>query len=257
MPSPPCRAVGVPKLPPRLPPTGPRQSCKIRGGVHRFPAGAVVIVFAIVTTTSSFALMRWSAARAAPVAGFWYEDGSLALPAGAAAALGSALTPEEMTTVKRLSRAELQRSFSGLRIIVTDRRDAFWRVAVVRSLRSRGPLPNAGQSIAFGLLGGSGYLAFTTLAASGMRYAPPGASRQAILDGIARGIRRAAAHEFSHQILGAAAVHSRDDRDSFEYFTSDRASQYYGELHWTTAWPRLTQKVGAAPQLARTRGEAP
>jgi hypothetical protein len=219
--------------------------------VHRLPAGAVVIVFGIVTTTSSFALMRWSAARAAPVAGFWYEKGSLALPTGAAAALGGALTPEEMATVERVSRAELQRSFSGLRITVTDRRDAFWRVAVVRSLRSRGPLPNAGQSLAFGLLGGSGNLAFTTLAASAIRYAPPAASRQAIVDGIARGIGRAAAHEFSHQILGASAVHNRDDRDSFEYFTSDRPSQYYGDLRWTSAWPLLLQRVGTVPQSAR------
>ena len=94
------------------------------------------------------------------------------------------------------------------------------------------------------MLGGSGYLAFTTLAASGVRYAPAGAARQTIVDAIARGVGRAAAHEFSHQILGASAVHSRDDRDSFEYFTSDRPSQYYGEHHWSSAWPLLTQRVG-------------
>jgi hypothetical protein len=224
--------------------------------VHRLSAGAVVILLAIATTTSSFALMRWGAARAAPLAGFWYEEGSLALPAGAAATLGGALTPAENAAIERLSRAELQRSFSGLRITITDRRDAFWRVAVVRNLRSRGPLPNAGQSLAFGVLGGSGSLAFTTLAASGVSYAPPAASRQSIVDGIARGIGRAAAHELSHQILGASAVHNRDDRDSFEYFSSDRASQYYGDLHWTSAWPLLMQKVGTAPQSAR-RQQAP
>lgn len=235
----------------------PRDSCKIGIAVHRLSAGALVILLAIVTTTSSFALMRWGAARAAPVAGFWYEPDAFAIPAEAAAKLGGALTAEEIAAVQRQSRAELERSFSGLRVAVTDRRDAFWRVAVVRSLRTRGPLPNAGQSLAFGMLGGSGYLAFATLAAGGIKYAPAGASRQATVDGIARGIGRAAAHEFSHQILGAAAVHSRDDRDSFEYFTSDRASQYYGELHWTTAWPLLTQRVGAAPQLTRTGGQAP
>jgi hypothetical protein len=235
----------------------PRDSCKIRIAVHRLSAGGLVIILAIVTTTSSFALMRWSAARAAPVAGFWYEADAFAIPADAAAKLGGALTAAEIGTIERVSRAELERSFLGLRVTMTDRRDAFWRVAVVHSLRSRGPLPNAGQSLAFGMLGGSGSLAFTVLAASGVRYAPAGASRQAIVDGIARGIGRAAAHEFSHQILGAAAVHSRDDRDSFEYFTSDRASQYYGELHWTTAWPLLTQKVGAAPRLTRTGGQAP
>ena len=43
-------------------------------------------------------------------------------------------------------------------------------------------------------------------------------------------------------------MHSRDDRDSFEYFSSDRASQYYGDLHWAGAWPLLATKVGAGPR---------
>lgn len=35
-----------------------------------------------------------------------------------------------------------------------------------------------------------------------------------------------------------------DDDTSYEYGNADRASQYYGELHWTTAWPILQQKFG-------------
>ena len=215
--------------------------------MHRLPAGAAAILAALAATTAAVALVRCSAPGAAPLAGFWYEADAFALPADAAARLGGVLTADETAAIQRRSRTELERSFAGLRLTITDRRDAFWRVAVVRTLRSRGPLPNAGQSLALGMLGGSGSVAFSILAASGVRYAPADASRQAILDGIARGVGGAAAHEFSHQMLGAAAVHSRDDRDSFEYVSSDRASQYYGELHWGSAWPLLAKRVGARP----------
>lgn len=63
-------------------------------------------------------------------------------------------------------------------------------------------------------------------------------------EGIGRGIGRVAAHEFAHLILGAAAVHNDLDEDSYEYPSPDRASQHYGQLHWTTAWPLLRQKLG-------------
>ena len=34
------------------------------------------------------------------------------------------------------------------------------------------------------------------------------------------------------------------DVDSYEYGSPDRQSQYYGELHWTTAWPFLDARFG-------------
>lgn len=58
-----------------------------------------------------------------------------------------------------------------------------------------------------------------------------------------RGIGRVAAHEFGHQILGTGLVHNTDDENSYEYPSPDRAAQYYGELHWTTARPLLEQKL--------------
>lgn len=86
------------------------------------------------------------------------------------------------------------------------------------------------------------------MALKAIRYAPPDASRQTMIDGIGRGIGRVAAHEFAHQILGAAAVHNNADEKSYEYPSPDRSAQYYGELHWTTAWPLLQQKLGLDPR---------
>ena len=61
--------------------------------------------------------------------------------------------------------------------------------------------------------------------------------------GVGRGIGRAAAHEIGHQILGRAMRDDKTDIDSYEYFSADRNSQYFGTLHWTTALPLLQQKL--------------
>ena len=185
----------------------------------------------------------------APRAGFWFEDASFSLPADAATTLGGPLQPRERELIERVSRAELERAFAGLRIAIVPNRDAFWRVEVLRSLPRRGPLPRAGESLALGSLGGAGGVDFTFVAVLAVRYAPPGAPRQAILEGIGRGIGRVAVHELAHQILGAAAgVHDRDDGNSYEYHRPDRASQDYGELHWTIAWPHLQERLGTRDQ---------
>jgi len=178
-----------------------------------------------------------------PTAGFWYEDVPFALPARAAEKLGGLLTGGELETIKAISRAELERAFAGFRIHISDDHAAFWRVAVTRSLRGRGPLPNAGESMPLGFLGGSGGVSFDLVALKAIQYAPQGASRQTIIEGIGRGIGRVAAHEFGHQILNAGLAHNTDDEHSYEHPTPDRAAQYYGELHWTTARPLLEQKL--------------
>jgi hypothetical protein len=82
------------------------------------------------------------------------------------------------------------------------------------------------------------------LAVNAVHHAPSGASRGIIVEGIGRGIGRAAVHEFAHQILGPEMRDNRTDQDTYEYFNADRASQYYGELRWTTAWPLLQDKLG-------------
>jgi len=37
---------------------------------------------------------------------------------------------------------------------------------------------------------------------------------------------------------------NRTDAQSYEYFTHNRPSQYYGELHWARAWPVLVERLG-------------
>ena len=37
---------------------------------------------------------------------------------------------------------------------------------------------------------------------------------------------------------------NQSDAHSYEYFTHNRPSQYYGELHWARAWPVLVERVG-------------
>jgi len=65
-----------------------------------------------------------------------------------------------------------------------------------------------------------------------------------MIEGIGRGVGRVAAHEFAHEILGAVPLHNNLDESSYEYPSPNRAAQYYGELHWTTAGPLLRQKLG-------------
>jgi len=176
-------------------------------------------------------------------AGFWYDDDAFALPARAAEKLGGFLTDAERESIEHTSRLELERAFAGMRISITDRHDAFWRVEVVRALRGRGALPNAGESMPHGFLGGSGGVSFELIALKAIQYAPPGATRQIIVDGIGRGIGRVAAHEFAHQMINAGETHNPRDEHSYEFPSPDRAAQYYGELRWTTARPLLEQRL--------------
>ena len=93
-------------------------------------------------------------------AGFWYDDSVIALPAHVAEKLGGLLTEAELESIKQLSRTEVERAFTGLNIRIVDDASAFWRVVVVRSLPAKGPLPNAGESMPLGFMGGSGAVSF-------------------------------------------------------------------------------------------------
>ena len=128
---------------------------------------------------------------------------------------------DEVESIKHLSLVEVERAFSGLRITVTTNQRAFWRVAVLQSLATR---RNQNHQLA-------------------MHYAPPNASRQSIIEGVGRGVGRVAVHEFMHQILGAWAAHNNGDLNSYEYGSPGRRSQYYGELHWTTARALLDRRL--------------
>ena len=207
---------------------------------------AAIGVVAALVVTSVVACVGDRLSMATPTAGFWYERGSFVFPAEATTKFGGPLTGEEIESIKQLSRTELERAFSGLGITVTSNTNAFWRVEVLQSLpvREHQPLPHAGESLALGILGGTGAVGFDIVALKAIQYAPISASRQRVIEGIGRGIGRVAVHELIHQILGVAAAHNDTDQDSYEYRSPDRSSQYYGELHWTTAWPLLHQKFG-------------
>jgi hypothetical protein len=201
----------------------------------------ILAIVAVVVTVAVFGVLRWQARRAIVRIGFWYDDVSYQLPSDATARLGGPLTRTELASIEQISRGELEHAFAEFRIAVTRDRLAFWRVRVVQNLNRD---LNSGESMGLGPLGGTGAVGFATVAVKAIQYAEPGAPRQRMIGGIGRGIGRVAAHEFAHQILGVSVGHNQDDPDSYEYPSPDRASQYYGELHWTIAGPLLMQKLG-------------
>ena len=197
---------------------------------------AVLAVFAFLTAGCSHP----------HTAGFWFGDDALTLPDAVAGPLGGPLTDEERASIEQISRAEITRAFAGLPLSITESRDAFWRVAVLRTLPSRGnrALPHAGESLPMGFMGGTGAVDFEFVAFTALHFAPDPAARPTIVEAMGRGIGRVAVHELMHQILGASIGHDDSDANSYEYGNPERRSQYYGELHWTTALPLLEQRLG-------------
>jgi len=98
-------------------------------------------------------------------AGFWYEDFPFTVDPSMTRALGGPLTSAEMASIKQISRAELQEAFSGLNVAPSENHDAFWRVRVRQSLERRRKqlLPNAGETLALGPLGGRSEVNFLEL----------------------------------------------------------------------------------------------
>ena len=205
-------------------------------------AGAI----AVAATASLFGALEWKAGTTPTRAGFWYEEHAFALPDDVAARLGGPLVAAEIDTIRRTSRFEIERAFSGLRIAITGAGTGFWRVQVLPAVTvgRRRLFPVAGASVGFGLLGGRASLGFNTLVLNAVHYAPDATPRHDIIAAIGRGVGRAAAHEFAHQITGGLGLDNRTDKNSYEYFSADRASQYYGTLHWTTAGPLLRERLG-------------
>jgi hypothetical protein len=192
---------------------------------------------------ASAAILAGCSGNARPSAGFWFEGRAFSLDSVSTGKLGGPLRAEDIDEIEKISRAELGHAFSNFNIDITARRDAHWRVSVVPTLAVGGAPPAAGGSVEFAGFGGRGSVAFVTLATIAIRRAPEAATRRELLAGIGRGIGAAAAHELAHQILGKAMRDDTTDTDSYEYFSADRKSQYFGSLHWTAAKPMLQQKL--------------
>lgn len=170
-------------------------------------------------------------------AGFWMEDVSFH-----SSRLGGALTPAEIERVHDTALSELRTAFDGLRIRFTGNRRARYHVRVVQSVRDdRLEWQNdvAGLSRGMAGFGGGGAVNFTVLANGAVVYAPDNLDRAGIIEAIGRGVGRSAAHEFAHQLLPRAALHSSRNRASYEFYAASRPEQYFGQLRWDIAGPLL------------------
>jgi hypothetical protein len=202
--------------------------------------------FVAVAIVAVLWVIVFRTARAGVDVCFWYDEFPFTFSAPVTSALGGPLTASEVKAIKQISRGELTRAFSGLKMTFTDRREAPWTVGVQLALERRKgqKLPNAGETFAMGPLGARSLVDFTEVLMAAIAHAPAGTTRQQLVTGIGRGVGRVAVHELAHGILGAGAMDNQTDDHSYEYFTHNRPSQYYGELHWTRAWPVLVERVG-------------
>jgi hypothetical protein len=173
-------------------------------------------------------------------AGVWFEPVRFR-----SAELDGAITADDLVTVETTTRLEIARAFDGLRVRITTRRDAPYRVRIVESVRDprfRSHVEVAGAS--WGGAGhGHGVVSFTLLASGALAHAPTGADRGTKLQTIGRGLARSVVHELAHQFFPADPIHS-DDVESYEFPSASRPAQYQGVMRWSRAWPLLEARFG-------------
>jgi hypothetical protein len=202
-------------------------------GIQSYPIVGILVSVAVVSGCTRERAVR---------IGFWLEPvhyTSSRFPGG--------LTTDECEAIASVAHSEVARAFAGLRIDVSARTDARYRVRVVQHVRDprfRSDVAVAGQSRAVSIAGGDGVVNFSMLAAFAESYAPTDADRAAVVIAIGSGVGRAAVHEFVHQLLRTARIDEAVDRATYEYGSAARAEQYYGEMRWGEAWPRLHQRFG-------------
>lgn len=204
---------------------------------------STLVLAATLTTASIVGALEYQSRTNVVTAGFWFAD-DVTFAVHDPRRLGGDITFAERAQIMRVARNEVETAFAPFRVRVTDVRDAFYRVAVQQVLVANRKYAAAGQSHVFGPFGGTGSVSFITLAAQAMAYAPHNASRADMIDAIGRGIGRAAVHEFVHQILPKEPVHATQDRASYEFWSSDRPAQYYGEIRWSVARDLLAERLG-------------
>ncbi|MGE5814607.1 MAG: hypothetical protein ACM36C_08995 [Acidobacteriota bacterium] len=205
-----------------------------------------IVAFAVLVL-ASFASSCANKSRV-PTAGFWFDHVGFDLDARDAERIGGPLNEGETAAIRSTALAELRTAYTGIDLAFVETPEGAYRVVVLQNLSGQmihGAISaHAGESRTLGPFGGRGMVSFSVLAANAIHYATPGTTRQEIVSAIGRGVGRAAAHEFAHQILPDVDLHQIKDEESYEYGTADRAAQYYGTLHWATARPLMARKLG-------------
>ena len=202
--------------------------------------GALAMSSALVVA----ALLEGGSRRHAVEAHFWFDGVTCELGRWETQ-LGGPLTTQECERIRGLSLLALTNAYDGLRVRFVEKPGGTYRIRVLQDFPPRRDSANpVGVARPMGPLGGEAAVSFRGSAALALHHAPPTAGRDDIVTAISRGIGRAAAHELSHLILFGERVPGASDPLSYEYESADRAEQYYGALHWDTAWPLLVRKLG-------------
>ncbi len=194
----------------------------------------------LMATAALWTLVDASRGRSV-TAGFWFE------PVTFTSAVLGPLTAADLAAIETVARAEVVNAFAGLKIAITDRREARYHVRVIDHVRYYGTRRTtwvAGSAHAMPGFGGAGSVSFVYYASGALVHAPPEATRPELIDAIGRGIGRGAVHEFAHQFLPPGSVQHSRDRGSYEYYSASRSEQYYGPMHWDVAGPLLAKRYG-------------
>jgi hypothetical protein len=205
-------------------------------------AHSAILAFAVISGLGIVGVVAGRVQDRDVTAGFWFEDVSFESPR-----LGGPLDHADMAAIARVARDELSAAFAGLRVTLSERHDARYRVRVVQQLRDhrfRREVAVAGESRAVPGFGGVGAVSFFFLASGAVASAPDGADRATLVAAIGRGLGRSAVHEFVHQLLPKAPIHDSRDVKSYEYASASRREQYYGPIRWDVAGPLLQRIYG-------------
>ena len=204
--------------------------------------GVIVGVVLLAATALAVSAFVRHAGQSEVDASLWFDDVPFS-----AAELGGILPAGELATIQRIAHDEVRRAFAGLPIRFSTTRQGRYHVLVVQDVRDprfRRDVRLAGQSRGMTGVGGQGTVSFSFMASGAMVYSPAGADRAAIIDAIGRGIGRSAVHEFAHQLLPHAPLHTTSDRASYEFYSAARPQQFIGDMHWDLAWPMLQSRLG-------------
>jgi RHS repeat-associated protein len=138
---------------------------------------------------------------------------------------GGRFTAEEVELVKLWTYQTMRLAYSGYRVLVSEGGRGTNRMIVKRG----GAYNDYAGSTILGSIASE--INYDLLADRALNYAPNKQDRREIAAGIGRGVGATAAHEFGHQV-GLRWMDTTRDPNTYDFHSSDRFSQYYGQLHW-------------------------